>query len=171
MSAAVLSVSRATSALLHHRRLQGRRRAVTYIAVGLANTAGYFVAYNSLRLTLDAFQANSISVALSISFSFWANRRYTFGRRGRQSLGRQFGAFSTMFLVTLVLSNVALLLLFRLRAEPAVWLENVALIGSSSALLVVRYVLMRAIFLGRTPTEPFVADGAEAPVAAEVTAA
>jgi putative flippase GtrA len=151
LSAAAPLHLRAASAIMRHRLVRSNRRACTYVAVGALNTAGYFATYNALRLVLGPLQANTISVALSISFSFWANRHFTFEQRGREELGRQFAAFSTMFIGTLILSNVALLLLFRLRSEPAVWLENMALIGSSSALLIVRYLLMQTIFLGRTP--------------------
>jgi putative flippase GtrA len=170
LSAAAPLRLRAVSAITEHRLVRSNRRVCTYVAVGAMNTAGYFAAYNALRLALGPLQANTISVALSISFSFWANRHLTFEQRGREQLGRQFAAFSTMFLGTLLLSNAALLLLLRLRPEPAVWLENVALIGSSAALLIVRYLLMRAIFLGRRPIGTQSPDAAAAAAPDTVTA-
>jgi putative flippase GtrA len=127
-------------------RPQAKRRAITYLAVGMINTTGYFLVYNILRTFFPPFTANTLSVAASITFSFWANRRFTFERRGRERVGCQFAAFSLMFMMTLLLSNAALFVLFRIQPDPARWLENVALIGSSAMLLGVRYLLMRRIF-------------------------
>jgi putative flippase GtrA len=130
-------------------RSRAKRRAITYVAVGVINTTGYFLVYNILRTVFGPFTANTLSVAASITFSFWANRRFTFERRGRERVARQFTAFSLMFVMTLLLSNVALFVLFRVHPDPALWLENVALIGSSAMLLGVRYLLMRRIFRPR----------------------
>jgi putative flippase GtrA len=127
-------------------RSQAKRRAITYLAVGVINTTGYFLVYNVLRTFLPPFTANTLSVAASITFSFWANRRFTFERRGRERVARQFTAFSLMFVITLLLSNAALFILFQVHPDPALWLENVALVGSSAMLLGVRYLLMRRIF-------------------------
>lgn len=119
-----------------------RRRAAVYAVVGALNTVLYFALYNSLRVVLEPLAANSVAVAASITFSFWANRRFTFQQAGRERVMRQFVEFAVMFGATLLVSNAALLAVFALRPDPGRLEENAALILSSAALVVARFWVM-----------------------------
>jgi putative flippase GtrA len=116
---------------------------VTFVTVGAVNTVLYFLLFNLLRLGLPAFGANTVAVAISIGFSFWANRRFTFRWSGSHRGWRQFVEFGLVFVVTLLISNGALALLFSIRDSASVLEENLALIVSSGILVLVRFWIMR----------------------------
>lgn len=120
-----------------------RRQLVLFIAIGGINTLFYLGVFNGLRLTLDAYAANALAVTMSILFSFWANRRFTFQFSGAERGSRQLALFALIFLVTLGVSSGALAILFAVVDDPSVLQENIFLVGSSGALVLVRFELIR----------------------------
>lgn len=73
------------------------RQLVRYGIVGLANTAiGYGVILFGLWLGLGDYQANATGFAIGICFSFFANRTFTFDRRGSITAA-EIGRFMTCF--------------------------------------------------------------------------
>jgi putative flippase GtrA len=119
------------------------RQALTFALVGLANTIWYFLVFNVLRLALPPYSANALAVSASITFSFWANRRFTFRLAGAKGVGRQFALYAGVFILTLVVSSGSLAILFASAAEVTRLAENVALIASSAILVSVRFVIVR----------------------------
>jgi len=120
-----------------------RRRLSLFIAVGATNTVFYFLVYNAMRAILHPYGANTLAVTASILFSFWANRRFTFQFAGSERGARQLLLYATIFLMTLAVSSGALAILFEIVDDPTRLQENLILIGSSGALVLLRYELMR----------------------------
>ena len=56
-----------------------QRRAVTFVAIGVASTALYGAAYLLLRMAFAAVIANVAAQLVSTFFSTAANRKYTLG--------------------------------------------------------------------------------------------
>lgn len=119
------------------------REVVLFLVIGVANTVVFFVVYNLLRSALSPFQANAIAVTLGALLSFWANRRYTFGVRGREQSGRQLIEFGIVFGVTLLLSTAALKILLRMDPTPSRLAENVTLLVGSGVAVTARFLLLR----------------------------
>lgn len=62
------------------------RQLVRYGLVGLANTAiGYGLILLGLHIGLGDYRSNALGYAVGLCFSFFANRRFTFDRRGKAS--------------------------------------------------------------------------------------
>lgn len=113
------------------------------MGIGIVGTAVYFGLYNLLRVWLQPFSANAGAVILSMGLSFFANRRFTFGRTGRRGWGRQAVEFTVVFGVTLGISTAGLAVLFAWRPAPGQLEENLALVVASGALFIVRFWLLR----------------------------
>ena len=59
------------------------RQIARYGLVGLANTGiGYGLILAGLAIGLGDYRANALGYAAGVCFSFFANRRFTFGHRG-----------------------------------------------------------------------------------------
>lgn len=72
---------------------------VRYGLVGLANTAiGYGLILFGLHIGLGDYRANALGYAVGLCFSFFANRRFTFNRRGGAS-GSEVGRFLFCFVI------------------------------------------------------------------------
>ena len=61
-----------------------------FATVGVVCTLLYVVGFNLLRSPLGAWPANVVALTATMVLNTAANRRYTFGRRGRQDLGRHY---------------------------------------------------------------------------------
>lgn len=121
------------------------RQFATFVVIGAINTAFYVTLYNSLRVAgVGPFVANGIAVMISITFSFWANSRFTFKMHDAPGSRRRYLEFAGVFLSTLVLSNGALWVLFRVVGRPTAVQESIVLVASGTALFVVRFAIMRA---------------------------
>jgi len=119
------------------------RQFLIFITIGVINTALYLVLFNVFRLSMGPFAANGAAVALSISFSYWANSRFTFRVSGTGRRVRRFAEFAAVFVVTLLVSNAALWALFQIVDDPSAVQESTALVVAGGGLVVVRFVIMR----------------------------
>ena len=131
------------------------REFLTFLGVGLANTVVYFAVYNLMRNEFSALTANAYAVAISVTASYWANRRFTFTNATTVGIARQFTAFVAVSLATLGLSTGTLHALFSLVDNPTLLGEHLALISSTGLLVIVRYGLMRRlVFRVPNPNTP-----------------
>jgi hypothetical protein len=73
-------------------RLFAASHIVRFAAIGLMSTVAYALAYLALRDASGAAAANAIALALTAVANTQANRRWTFGLRGRERLARQHAA-------------------------------------------------------------------------------
>ena len=78
-----------------------------------------------------------------------ANRRWTFGIRGREHLGRQHAMGLIVFVLTLGLTSGALTVLHGLHAAPSRPLELAVLVAASVCATVTRFVALRTWVFAR----------------------
>jgi putative flippase GtrA len=96
--------------------------------------------------------ANAVALALTAVGNTAANRRFTFGVRGRDRLVAHHVRGALVFALTLALTNGALLVLHGLDASPARWSELGALVAASGTATVTRYVALRSwVFARQAP--------------------
>jgi putative flippase GtrA len=124
-------------------RLFAASHIVRFAAIGVVSTLAYACLYLALRAPFSAPLANALALALTAVANTQANRRYTFGLRGRERLARQHAAGAVVFLLTLAITSGALLALHALVARPARWLELSVLLVTGVTATVTRYVGLR----------------------------
>jgi putative flippase GtrA len=137
-------------------RLLAASPVVRFIGIGVVSTLAYALLYLALRSPLGAGVANALVLALTAIANTAANRRFTFGLRGRAGLVRQIGMGTGVYVLTLGLTSGALLVLHGLDADPARLVELTVLVVSSLAATVTRFVALRTwVFArGRGATAP-----------------
>lgn len=86
------------------------RQTVSFLLIGCVSTSVSLVLFLALRGRIGAVGANVISVSATALFNAWANRRWTFRRRGGR--GRWWHATGALlaYLAALILSTFGLLL-------------------------------------------------------------
>ncbi len=115
-----------------------------FAGVGLASTALHLGLFAWLAAALPSAQtANLLALLLATVANTAANRRWTFGVRGRRGLGRQHLQALTVFGLTWAMSSMALLLVDSVTASPGAALQTAAIAVANLAATVVRFVLMR----------------------------
>jgi putative flippase GtrA len=120
-----------------------------FIGVGVLSTLAYALLFLATRAPLGADGANAFALALTAVGNTAANRRLTFGVRGRAGLLRQHALGAVVFFLTLGLTTGALAVLHGLDSRPARPLELGVLIAASLAATVTRYVALRTwVFAG-----------------------
>jgi glycosyltransferase involved in cell wall biosynthesis len=120
-----------------------------FLCIGAASTLAYALLYLVLRAPLGAGAANALVLALTAVGNTAANRRFTFGLRGRRGLLRQSALGTAVYVLTLGLTSGALLVLHGLDAEPARSVEVAVLVLASTAATVTRFVALRAWVFAR----------------------
>jgi putative flippase GtrA len=132
-------------------RLLAASPVARFMAVGVASTIAYALLYVLLRGALAADAANAVALAITAVGNTAANRRLTFGVRGRPGLVRHhlLGAF--VFLITLGLTSGALAVLQALVAHPSRLVEAAVLVVASTCATVTRYIGLRSwVFAGHS---------------------
>ena len=124
-------------------RLVCTSRVARFAAIGVASTAAYAVLYLLLLGPLPAGAANIVALALTAVANTAANRRITFGRKGRAGVLRDQAGGGFVFLATVAITSGALLLLDGIDRRPARALEVGVLVVSSVLATVVRYIGLR----------------------------
>lgn len=118
------------------------RQLVRFAAVGVISTLAYLLLFVSLRGGLGAQGANLVALLVTAIANTAANRRFTFGVRGRRGAGRhQFEGLLVFGLgLALTSGSLALLHLFAAPGGPA---ELVAVVGANLLATVLRFLLLR----------------------------
>jgi putative flippase GtrA len=115
-----------------------------FAGVGLASTALHLGLFAWLAAALPSAQtANLLALLLATVANTAANRRWTFGVRGRHGLGRQHLQALAVFGLTWAMSSAALLLVGSITSRPGAALQTAAIAVANLAATVVRFVLMR----------------------------
>lgn len=129
------------------------RQLVRFSAVGVLSTLAYLVLYTLLRNGLGAQGANFVALGLTAVGNTAANRRFTFGVRGRAGAARHQFEGLIVFGLGLGLTSGSLAVLHGLTA-PTRWLELVVLVLANLAATVLRFLLLRGwVFHPRRQTE------------------
>jgi glycosyltransferase involved in cell wall biosynthesis len=116
---------------------------VRFMAVGVLSTIAYALLYLLLRGPLGAGGANAAALAITAVGNTAANRRLTFGVRGRAGVVRHHARGALVYVLTLGLTSLALATLHRIDPSPARWAELAVLLVASAAATVTRYVALR----------------------------
>jgi putative flippase GtrA len=123
-------------------RLMADTPVARFMGVGVVSTLAYALLFLLLGGPLGAAGANAVALALTAVGNTAANRSLTFGIRGRAQLARHHVRGALVFVVTLALTNGALLVLHGIDAAPARPVELVVLVVAGLAATVTRYLAL-----------------------------
>jgi putative flippase GtrA len=113
-----------------------------FVAIGIVSTLTYALLFLALAGAVGSAVASAIALALTAIGNTAANRRLTFGIRGRVGLARQQAAGFLVFVLALGLTNGALSVLHDLDGHPPRLLEAGVLVLATLAATVTRYVAL-----------------------------
>ncbi|MFJ5733138.1 glycosyltransferase [Streptomyces paradoxus] len=131
------------------------RQAVRFAAVGAASTLCYLLLYTLLRPATGAQAANALALLASAVANTAANRRLTFGVRGRDGALRHQLKGLAAFVVGLTLTSGSLAVLHHTAPGAGHRVELAALIAANLAATLLRFLLFRAwVFPARRTTGP-----------------
>jgi putative flippase GtrA len=124
-----------------------------FISIGVASTLAYAVLYLALRTFLPALAANLVSLLLTAIGNTAANRRLTFGIRGRDGAAAHQARGMIAFATGLLLTSGALLALHAGDPHVGRAAELAVLVAANLVATMSRFVLYRAWVFGR-PAPP-----------------
>jgi len=129
------------------------RQVVRFAAVGVISTLAYLMLFILLRPLAGAQIANFLALAITAVANTTANRRLTFGVRGRKDVVRhQFQGFG-VFLLGLAITSGSLVVLHGMSPEPSNLAEITVLVIANLFATVVRFLLLRSwVFRRRAAT-------------------
>ncbi|MCB5181151.1 bifunctional glycosyltransferase family 2/GtrA family protein [Streptomyces antimicrobicus] len=131
------------------------RQLLGFCAVGVLSTLCYLGLYSLFRLGAGAQTANAAALLLSALANTAANRRLTFGVRGRERALRHQAQGLLVFAIGLALTAGSLAALDAAGTNPARATELAVLITANLAATVLRFLLFRAwVFPDRAATHP-----------------
>jgi len=147
-------VSTAVADLRGVARLAMATPVARFAAIGVVSTLAYAVLFLLLAGALGSAAASAVALALTAVGNTAANRRLTFGIRGRDGLARQHVAGFLVFVLALALTNGALAVLHDLDARAPRLLEAAVLVLATLAATVTRYVALSSwVFRGRSRSD------------------
>jgi len=147
-------VSTAVADLRGVARLAMATPVARFAAIGVVSTLAYAVLFLLLAGALGSAAASAVALALTAVGNTAANRRLTFGIRGRDGLARQHVAGFLVFVLALALTNGALAVLHDLDARAPRLLEAAVLVLATLAATVTRYVALSTwVFRGRSRSD------------------
>jgi putative flippase GtrA len=120
------------------------RQAWTFAAIGVASTLAYVGLYALLRNGTSAAAANAVALGVTAIGNTAANRRLTFGVRGRASLVRDHVAGLSAFAIALALTSGCVLVLAAVAPTAGRVIELAVLVGANAVATVLRFVLLRS---------------------------
>jgi putative flippase GtrA len=135
-------------------RLASASPPLRFMGVGVASTLAYALLYLLLRGALGAEGANALALAVTAGANTAANRRLTFGVRGRAGLLRQHLLGGVVYVLTVALTSGALAVLHAADPAPARAVELAVLVSASLAATVTRYLALRVwVFATPSPSQ------------------
>ena len=132
-----------------------RRQLLSFALIGGVSTLAYLGLYALLRGSLDEQPANVIALLLTSVANTAANRRLTFGMRGRAGAGRHQLEGLGVFALGLLVTGLALHGLEQADPDAGRLAELAALVAANLAGTVLRFALFRAwVFRPRRHAAP-----------------
>lgn len=119
-------------------------QAVRFAVIGVASTVAYLLLFLLLHDPLGAQTANLLALLVTAIANIAANRRFTFGMRGRVGVARHQFQGLAVFLIALGITSGALDALHSLVADPSRTVELGVLVVANVAATVLRFVLLRS---------------------------
>ncbi|WP_327682562.1 bifunctional glycosyltransferase family 2/GtrA family protein [Streptomyces sp. NBC_00467] len=120
------------------------RQLVGFCAVGALSTLLYLLLYSAFRLGVGPQTANAVALLLSAIANTAANRRLTFGVRGRDRAVRHQAQGLVVFAIGLALTSGSLAALEAAAGDASHGTELAVLIAANLAATVLRFLLFRA---------------------------
>ncbi|MFI6085571.1 glycosyltransferase [Streptomyces sp. NPDC051217] len=120
------------------------RQLVGFCVVGALSTLVYLLLYSLFRTASGSQTANAAALLVSAVANTAANRRLTFGIRGRERAVRQQAQGLVVFGIGLALTSGSLAALDAASGNPAHATELAVLISANLAATVLRFLLFRA---------------------------
>ncbi len=124
-----------------------------FAAVGVVSTVAYLLIFLLLRGIIPALLANAFALLVTALANTAANRRMTFGVRGRSHLLRHQAQGLLVFFVGLFVTSLSLVLLGALTPAASRTLEIAVLVSANVTATVIRFLLFRA-WIFRQTTAP-----------------
>ncbi len=128
------------------------RQAARFAGVGALSTLLHLGLFALLATGLASVQlANTAALVIATVFNTWANRRWTFGVRGRaRAVQHQLQAL-TVFGITWAMSSVGLALLNMVASAPPTWVQTTVIAVANVVSTALRFLAMKSwIFAGPT---------------------
>jgi putative flippase GtrA len=124
---------------------------VRFMSVGVLSTLAYALLFLVLSsgLALGAALANALALGSTAVANTAANRRWTFGIRGRAERARQYALGVVVFVLTLALTSGALATLHGIDPQPARAVQLTVLVLAGFAATVTRYVALKSWVFAR----------------------
>jgi glycosyltransferase involved in cell wall biosynthesis len=132
-------------------RLLAASRLVRFAAIGLASTITYALLFVAFAGPLGSFGANALALTLTAVANTAANRRVTFGVRGREGLMSHHLAGFLVYLIALALTYGALAVMHQFDARPSHLLEALVLVLASLCATVTRYIALSTLVFNNRP--------------------
>jgi putative flippase GtrA len=120
------------------------RQLPSFAAIGAVSTLAYLALYWLLRTQASAMVANLVALLATAVANTAANRRWTFGVRGRPARLRQHLEGLAVFGLGLALTSGALWLLDQVAGDAGRAAEMAALVAANAAATLLRFVLLRS---------------------------
>ncbi len=125
-----------------------------FMGIGVLSTLAYALLFLILAGPFGAVTANLLALIITAVANTAANRRLTFGVRGRTDLVRHHLGGLVMFAISLGMTDGALALLHSLDPHPARLLELGCLLVASFCATATRYVGMSAWLFSPRRAQP-----------------
>jgi putative flippase GtrA len=135
-------------------RLLAGSHVTRFAAIGVLSTVAHALLFLMLRGALGPGFANALALAVTAVANTAANRRLTFGVRGREALARHHLQGLGVFALALSMTTGALWLLHAIDPAPARPLELAVLIAANLAATVMRYLALRSWVFARPRSVP-----------------
>ncbi|WP_190038165.1 bifunctional glycosyltransferase family 2/GtrA family protein [Streptomyces fructofermentans] len=140
------------------------RQLVGFCVVGVLSTLFYLLLYSGFRTFAGPQTANALALLVSAVANTAANRRLTFGVRGRDRAMRHQAQGLVVFGIGLALTSGSLAALSAATDDPAHSTELVVLVAANLAATVLRFLLLRAwVFPDRSGAQASAVVAAQTP--------
>lgn len=120
-----------------------RQQLPRFALVGVVSTLAYIVLYALLREAMPALVANALALLVTAIGNTAANRRFTFGVRGRTGAMRHQAQGAIAFVLGLAVTSLALGALHLFAPGASRGVELTALIVANALATLVRFLLLR----------------------------
>ncbi|WP_232666254.1 bifunctional glycosyltransferase family 2/GtrA family protein [Pseudonocardia sp. TRM90224] len=132
---------------------------VRFAAVGVASTLAYLLLYALLRAGMGAFGANVLALVLTAVANTAANRRLTFGVRGRAGAAVHHAQGLAVFAMGLAFTTGALAALHAWAPGAGQLVEMLVLVAANALATLLRFIAFRSwIFRGKRDVSPTVTE-------------
>jgi putative flippase GtrA len=133
-----------------------------FVAIGIVSTLAYLALYFLLRDVTSAQLANAAALLITAVGNTAANRRFTFGVRGRDGVARDHLGGLLAFAVALAITTSAIGALHLLAPRAGRTTELLVLVAANVLATLVRFLVLRAWIARprRGSSTPILAEGA-----------